>query len=725
MRKLFILIFAITFVTGARADEGMWLPMLINRLNYVDMQKAGLKLTSEEIYSVNHSSIKDAIVQFGGGCTAEIVSSQGLVFTNHHCGYASIQSHSTVDHDYLTNGFWAYSKQEELPCPGLTVRFLVRMQDVTKDVLSKLNKGMSEKSRAEAILAASTELQNKAVANTGYEARVASFYAGNEFYLFVYETYRDVRLVGTPPSSIGKFGADTDNWMWPRHTGDFSIFRVYAGADNKPADYAKNNVPLKPKHFLPVSIKGVEKNDFAMIMGYPGRTNRYMTSWGVKLGIDKTDPAIVKIRDKKLSIMREYMDVSDGVRIQYSSKYAGIANYWKYYIGQMRALKRMKVAEKKEKTEADFANWVNADALRRAQYGEVLSDYATAYKLLDQYTIALTYSSEALRGAEVLSLARGFEPILTSLKNKDSKKPQVAAVTPDPRGRGMAVKLTDERIDEFFKNYHQPLDQKMLASMLEMFYKDVPADQHFPYLDALYKKYNGDFTKYAAEAFAKSVFVNPEKVKALLAKPSVKTIEKDPLYILSQAIADYSDDIVAKASAGSETLTRANRLYMAGLREMNTDKNYAPDANSTMRLTYGHVLDYYPADAVHYDFYTTLKGVMEKEDPNNWEFVVPAKLKELYNTKDFGPYANSKGEMPVGFLVNTDITGGNSGSPVMNARGELIGLAFDGNWEAMSGDIAFEPDMQRTIAVDARYVLFIIDKYAGAKNIINELSIVK
>ena len=458
-----------------------------------------LKLTAEEIYSVNHSSLKDAIVQFGGGCTAEIVSDQGLVFTNHHCGYSSIQSHSTVQHDYLTNGFWAYNKQEELPCPGLTVRFLVRIQDVTKEVLAKLNNQMSEKARADAILAVSADLQNSAVAGTGYEARVSSFYSGNEFYLFVYETYRDVRLVGTPPESIGKFGADTDNWMWPRHTGDFSIFRVYAGADGKPADYSKNNQPLKPKHYLPISIKGVEQNDYAMIMGYPGRTNRYMTSWGVKLGIDKTDPAIVKIRDKKLSIMREYMDADGGVRIQYSSKYASIANYWKYYIGQIRALKRMKVAEKKEKTEADFANWVNADASRKAEYGEVLNDFTTAYKILDQYTIAQTYASEALRGPEVLSLARGFEPILASLTNKE----------PTMSGRGMIPRLTDERVDDFFKNYHPALDQEMLSSMLTMFYKDVPADQHFAYLDALYKKYNGDFTKYAAYVFAKSNLVNP------------------------------------------------------------------------------------------------------------------------------------------------------------------------------------------------------------------------
>ena len=715
MKKLFLLFIAIISITGVRADEGMWLPLLVNRLNYVDMQKAGLKLTAEEIYSVNHSSLKDAIVQFGGGCTAEIVSNEGLVFTNHHCGYGSIQSLSTVQHDYLTHGFWAYSKAEELPCPGLTVKFLVRMEDVTKDVLAKLNSKMTEKARAEAIAAVSASIESKAVAGTNYESRVASFYSGNEFYLFVYEIYRDVRLVGTPPEAVGKFGADTDNWMWPRHTGDFSIFRAYSGPDGKPADYSKNNIPLKPKHFLPVSIKGVEKEDFTMIMGYPGRTNRYMTSWGVKLAIDKSGPAIVKIRDKKLSIMREFMDVDEAVRLQYASKYAGIANYWKYYIGQTRALKRMKVAEKKEKIEADFTNWVNQDAARKDEYGNVLTDFASAYKIIDQYVIAQTYAGEALRGIEAGNMARSFERLVSILKNKDSKPEQIDVAT-----KGIA-----RMSESFFKNYHQALDQKTMGAMLDMFYKDVPADQHFAYLEEIHKKYKGDFDKYAADVFKKSNFVSAEKVKALLDKPSLKTIEKDPLYKLYLATTEYTIDIMTKASAGSETLTRSSRLFMAGIRSMTPDKNFAPDANSTMRITYGNVRDYYPADAVHYNFYTTLKGVMEKEDPKNFEFIVPAKLKELYNAKDFGQYANSKGELPVAFLANTDITGGNSGSPVINGKGELVGLAFDGNWEAMSGDIAFEPDMQRTIAVDARYVLFIIDKYAGAANLIKELDIRK
>lgn len=713
MKKLLLVIITLLSINVVRADEGMWLPMLVHRLNYVDMQKAGLKLTAEEIYSVNHSSLKDAIVQFGGGCTAEIVSDQGLVFTNHHCGYGSIQSLSTVQHDYLTHGFWAFNKTEELPCPGLTVKFLVRMEDVTKTVLAKLNNKMSEKERAEAIAAVSNEIQDKAVAGTNYESRVSSFYAGNEFYLFVYEIFKDVRLVGTPPEAIGKFGADTDNWMWPRHTGDFSIFRVYAGADGKPAEYSKNNVPMKPKHFLPVSIKGVEKEDFTMIMGYPGRTNRYMTSWGVKLAIEKSGPAIVKIRDKKLSIMREYMDVDETVRLQYASKYAGIANYWKYYIGQTRALKRMKVAEKKEKIEADFTNWVSQDASRKAEYGDVLTDFANAYKLIDQYVIAQTYSQEALRGIEAGNLTSGFERLATLLKNKDTKPAQIEQFT-----KGM-TRMTEN----FFKNYYQPLDQKTMGAMLEMFYKDVPADQHFAYLDEIYKKYKGDFNKYAEEVYKKSNFVNAEKVKAMLDKPSLKVIEKDPMYKLYIAITAYSNDIRTKASAGSEALTRSSRLFMAGLRSMTPDKNFAPDANSTMRVTFGNVRDYYPADAVHYNFYTTLKGVMEKEDPKNFEFIVPGKLKDLYNAKDYGQYANSKGELSVAFLANTDITGGNSGSPVINGNGELVGLAFDGNWEAMSGDIAFEPDMQRTIAVDVRYVLFIIDKYAGAKNLIDELAI--
>ncbi len=715
MKKFLLLFITILSITGVRADEGMWLPMLINRLNYVDMQKAGLKLTADEIYSVNHSSLKDAIVQFGGGCTAEIVSNEGLVFTNHHCGYGSIQSLSTVQHDYLTHGFWALNKGEELPCPGLTVKFLVRIEDVTKDVLAKVNGKMTEKARAEAIMAVSTELQNKAVAGTNYESRVASFYSGNEFYLFVYEIFKDVRLVGTPPESVGKFGADTDNWMWPRHTGDFSIFRVYSGADGRPAEYSKNNIPLKPKHFLPVSIKGVEKEDFTMIMGYPGRTNRYMNSLGVKLAIDKTGPSVVKIRDKKLSIMREFMDADQTVRLQYASKYAGVSNYWKYYIGQTRALKQRKVVEQKEKIEADFANWVNQDASRKEEYGEVLNDYQTAYKLIDQFAIASTYSMEALRGIEAGNIASGFSKLATVLKSKESTPEQIDKAT-----KGIA-----RMSENFFKNYYKPVDQKTMGAMLEMFYKDVPADQHFALLDEIQKKYKGDFNKYAEEVFKKSNFVSAEKVKALLDKPSLSTIEKDPMYKLYQAISEYTADIMAKASAGNETLTRAGRLFIAGLRNMSPDKKFAPDANSTMRITYGNVRDYYPADAVHYNFYTTLKGVMEKEDPNNFEFIVPAKLKDLYNAKDFGPYANSKGELPVAFLANTDITGGNSGSPVINGSGELVGLAFDGNWEAMSGDIAFEPDMQRTIAVDVRYVLFIIDKYAGAKNLIDELAIKK
>ncbi len=714
MKKLFVLFFVFLATLG-RADEGMWLPLLIDRLNYVDMQKEGLKLTAEEIYSINHSSLKDAIIQFGNGCTGEMISGQGLVLTNHHCGYGAIQSHSTIDHDYLADGFWAMNLKEELPNEGLTARFLVRIEDVTARVLEGLNDQMTESERNEKIAGLSKAIQSEATQGTGYDARVASFFNGNEFYLFVYEVFRDVRLVGAPPSSIGKFGADTDNWMWPRHTGDFSLFRVYTGADGKPASFSAENIPMKPRHHLPVSLDGYEKGDFAMVMGYPGSTDRYLTSWGVNLAIEISNPTIVKIREKKLDIMRKDMDADREVAIKYASKYAGISNYWKYFIGQTRGLKRLKVLEDKQKIESEFQTWVNADPARTEKYGNVLSDIASAYKTYEEYALQRWYFIESvMRGAEVMTLAQSFTGLGTELGEKTPSQEKIAR---------MKDALT-KSVERHFKNYNRPTDVKLLSAMLQMYYENVPVQQQPEAFRQMVAKNKGDFNRIAGNIFARSIFADEAKVRAFLEKPNLKVLKKDPAYTLSVLMVEKYRENQKNLDAANEMLERGNRLFVAGLREMQPDRKFYPNANSTMRLTYGKVLDYYPADAIHYNYFTTLTGVMEKEDPDNWEFVVPAKLKELYQKKDFGPYAMDNGQMPVAFLSTTDITGGNSGSPVINGKGELIGLAFDGNWEAMSGDIAFEPELQRTISVDIRYVLFIIDKYAGAKNIINELTIV-
>ncbi len=713
--KRLILLFFISISTLVRADEGMWLPLFIDRLNYVDMQKEGLKLTPEEIYSINHSSLKDAIIQFGGGCTGEVVSSEGLVFTNHHCGYGSIQSHSTIDHDYLADGFWAMSKKEELPNEGLTARFLVRIEDVTKRVLGELNDQMTETERSDKVSQISKTITDEATKGNGYQARVASFFEGNEFYLFVYETFRDVRLVGAPPSSIGKFGADTDNWMWPRHTGDFSIFRIYTAPDGKPADYSENNIPLKPKYHLPISLAGVEKGDFAMIMGYPGSTERYTTSWGVDQAINIYNPTIVNIRAKKLGIMRQDMDANRDVNIKYASKYAGIANYWKYYIGQTKGLKRLKVLEKKQKLESDFTNWVNSSPDRKAKYGDVLTGFANAYKTLNEYLTQRIYYSEAIaRGAEIMSLANSFVAL-----EKELSQP-----LPNQERLTRMKESLKKYAERYFKNYNEPTDRKLLAAMFQMYYKNVPENQQPQLFRAMVAKNKMNFDKMANRLFDKSLFKDKASVDALISNPDLKKLRKDPAFILMKAFSDeyYKKQELTKDA--ENTLQKSNRLLIAGLREMQPDKKFYPDANSTMRLTYGKVLDYYPADAVHYDFVTTMTGIMEKEDSTNWEFVVPDKLKELYENKDFGQYGVGD-KMPVCFISTNDITGGNSGSPIMNGNGELIGLAFDGNWEAMSGDIAFEPELQRTINVDVRYVLFIIDKYAGAKNIIDELTLVK
>ncbi|MBP6977094.1 MAG: S46 family peptidase [Bacteroidales bacterium] len=717
MKRIALTLFILTVLHSPmlRADEGMWLPLLIERLNYVDMQEMGLNLTADEIYSVNHSSLKDAIIIFGRGCTGEIVSDQGLILTNHHCGYGSIQSHSSIEHDYLTDGFWAGSLEEELPNEGLTAQFLIRIEDVTQRVLSTVDDQMTEASREEAIRKISREIETQATAGTHYNASVRSFYFGNEFYLFVYETYTDVRLVGAPPSSIGKFGADTDNWMWPRHTGDFSLFRVYSGPDGKPAPYSKSNIPLKPRYFLPISLEGVQKGDFAMILGYPGSTDRYLPSYGVEEAIDQNNPSVVKIRQQKLDILREAMDSDPAIRIQYASKYAGTSNYWKYYIGQTKGLKRLKVADDKKATEAAFAMWIATSPDLTARYGTILNDMEKAYEILKPYDLFRIYSNEGIfRGCEIISFARNFSELYRELGKEEVDQKKVDQM----------VTSLKSQTTRFFKDYDAPTDQKLLSAMLELFYNDIPESFHPQVINDIHTKFKGDFCSYVAKTFAKTLFSDQGKVMGFLDKPSAKILEKDPVFSFMTQFTDYYRTKMSEVNAQNTSLGKSRRLYMEGLRTMRKDHTFYPDANFTMRLTYGQILDYYPSDAVHYDFRTSLAGVMEKEDPSNWEFVVPDKLKDLYARGDFGPYGE-KDVLYTCFISNLDITGGNSGSPVINGNGELIGLAFDGNWEAMSGDIAYEPGLQRTISVDIRYVLFIIDKYAGADRIISEMTILK
>jgi hypothetical protein len=717
MKKIVLLLFAILIIGGfkARADEGMWLLPLIEKLNIGKMTELGLKLSAGDIYSLNQSCLKDAVVIFGGGCTGEIVSSQGLILTNHHCGYGSIQSHSTVEHDYLQDGFWAMTKDQELPNPGLSVTFLIRIEDVTGQVLANVTSEMSETDRSNAISQARLAVEKNAAQGNNYRTTVSSFYGGNMFYLLVYERYNDVRLVGTPPSSIGKFGFDTDNWEWPRHTGDFSVFRVYSGPDGKPASYSTDNIPLKPKRWLSVSLKDLNKGDFAMILGYPGRTQRYYTSYEVEEIQNITNPNRIKIRGAKQEIWMADMLADTKVNIQYASKYSGSSNYWKYSIGQNNQLKNLNVIAKKQQIENQFNTWINADESRKAKYGEALNLIKTSIEGRAEFQNALQYLNECMiQGCDILNLSQYATELLPALKSGDSQK-----ITE-------ALTALREELGDAYRDYNPPTDQKTIKVMLKLYRADVLAKfQPDFYTLVVDKKFKGDIDKFVDNMFAKSVFASQEKLSAFLDKPVLKILENDPALATAASVNRTGVSVSKELSQFTPNLFKGQRLWVSALREMTPEKTQFPDANSSMRLTYGTIQDYDPRDAVTYKYYTTLQGVVDKYKPGDYEFDLPQKLIDLNKKKEYGRYASPKGYMPVCFLTTNDITGGNSGSPVLNANGELIGLAFDGNWEAMSGDVYYEPELQRTIAVDIRYVLWVMDVYSGAKHLVDEMTIIQ
>lgn len=717
MRKLnLILLLSLLIGGSAVADEGMWLPSLIHKLNITDMKKGGLELSADEIYNINSSSLKDAVVALDrGSCTAELISKDGLLLTNHHCGFGEIQSHSSVEHDYLRDGFWAMSREDELPNPKKTVTFLVSVEDVTDKVLADVTENMSESERRKSVSKISSELQKEAKGDTHYETYVRSFFNSNKYYLFVVETFKDVRLVGAPPQALGKFGGDTDNWMWPRHTNDFSMFRIYSGPDGLPASYSKDNIPYQPKHFLPISLKGVEEGDFAMIMGYPGRTNRYKTSFGVENTMEVVNTVREEVREKLLEVWGDYMSTSQKARIQYASKYARSSNYYKYSIGQNNGLTNLKVVDKKKAIEEDFTTWVNKDSNRKAKYGSALSYIEESYKGAEDDK-ARTYLTEVfLRGPEIFRFAYKLKPLVKLLEKPEENKGKIENIITDFK----------KGTENYFKDYDAATDQKVVGALFKVYADKNATAFHPSFFAEINKKHKGNFDKYAEKLFQKTFFDNKKELNEFLDNPSLKVLKKDMALLAAIDIYTKFAEISKMVNRGQEKLATGQRLFVAGLMEMEKDKSFYPDANSTMRLTYGNVLNYTPRDGVTYNYFTSTDGYLEKEIPGDSEFDVPARMKELLVSKEYGQYADKDGTLHACFITNNDITGGNSGSPVINGKGELIGIAFDGNWEAMSGDIAFEPDLQRCINVDIRFVLWVIDTYAGATHLIDEMTIVK
>lgn len=694
----------------AYADEGMWVLKELNKQNLARMKELGFTPSYKQVYSETDPCVANAVVIFGGGCTGITVSDQGLIFTNHHCGFGAIQQLSSVEHDYLKDGFVSQNLSEELPVPGLSVRYLHETVDVSDRINSEIS-GISDEFKRLAAADSIGRVICDSIGNTEFvSADVIPFYNNNKYFLIVYDVYRDVRMVFAPPSSIGKFGGDTDNWMWPRHTGDFSIFRVYAGKDNKPAEYNADNKPYQPKYVAEVSLQGYQDKDYAMTIGFPGSTDRYLSSWGVQQRIENSNKPRIEVRGIKQAIWKDAMLASDEIRIKYASKYAGSSNYWKNSIGMNRGLANLNVIERKKKEEADFAAWVAQDEQRKEKYGKVLELLERGYTSTNEYRQAATYLMEAFSsGAEIVRLARMIQSVDVDGSTSEEKDA-----------------FMKERIESFFKDYDPALDQKVLTAMMKVVKERVP-EQFLPDIyKQIDKKYKGDYEKYTADVFKKTKLLSYDQIESIIKnRKQYDKFKKDPAAELSLSVLISLFELQQFMSDAEYDISKGERLYFAGLKEMHPDEALSSDANFTMRLSYGSIGGYKPYDAGWYDFYTTEKGILEKENPASDEFWVQPEYLDLIRSKDFGPYANENGDLQLCFLTNNDITGGNSGSPVFDKNARLIGLAFDGNWEAMSGDIAFEPDLQRCIGVDIRYVLFVVDKWGKCSRLIDELKLVK
>lgn len=717
MKKILLSILAAFQLFTAQADEGMWIPSLIGK-NYDEMVRLGLKLSPEDLYSINQASLKDAIVQFGRGCTGEMISAQGLLMTNHHCGYGQIAALSSVEHNYLDDGFWAYSLEEELPAKGLSVIFLQNIKDVTEEVESALKRKKGKK-RDEALEKITKEIETRASEGGKYEASLKSYFSGNQYLVLTYKRYTDVRLVGTPPKSLGKFGGDTDNWMWPRHTCDFALFRVYAGKDNEPAEYSKDNVPYKPKKYLPISIKGFDEGDFTMIFGYPGRTNRYEVAAGVSQAIEEVNPSIVKLREKRLAIMREHMDKDKAVYLKLTTSYSQISNYWKYFIGQTEQLKRLKVVDEKAKKEAEFTQWAREHA---PKYKNLMADYSAAYQRRQPYAKHQIYYREGFLAAYLNRLGASLAPMKEELSRN---RPQADTLE--------KLKTNLKRnYKRMLETVHMPTDKDIFAAMTRMYYEDLPASQ-IPgiYQQVIFRKFGAadaqkTYEDYANYVYENSFLTDSVRLDRFLENPSLEALNADPAVAHAMSfVENYKDNMEEKLKKSAEEIAELKKTYEAGLLAMNEGKLMYPDANSTMRIAYGQILSYEPQDAVHYDYYTTLDGFVEKVKPGDPEFDAPQEILDLHAKGDYGIYANEKGELVTCFISTNDITGGNSGSAIINGNGEFIGIAFDGNWEAMSGDIAFDKKYKRTISTDARFILFVIDKIGKAHNLLEEMEIRK